>query len=101
MKSIPLFLAGFAPGAALGMLAALNLSRAVARVAASAPGIRPSTGLARRIALTVAALWLGSRFGAVGLMGAFAGVMAGFAGGVAREAAPARTAPGRGAVSRG
>jgi p-aminobenzoyl-glutamate transporter AbgT len=80
MKSFPLFLAGFAPGAGLGMLSALNLSRASARIAASAPHapLSLTSGLARRTVLVLAAFWLGSRFGVAGLLGSFAGVLAGF-----------------------
>jgi hypothetical protein len=87
MKSFALFLAGFAPGAALGMLSGLNLSRTAVQVAASAThGAAPvSHGLLRRIAFVSAALFLGSRFGLAGLLGAFAGVMAGFSATVARQ----------------
>lgn len=76
MNSFPLFLAGFAPGAALGMLSGLHLSRAALRVTGAAVPFR--SGVASRSVLILAAFWLGSRFGLAGLLGSFAGALAGF-----------------------
>jgi len=78
MNSFPLFLAGFAPGAALGMLSGLNLSRAAASATAPTRAGRMPAGLPRRMLLVLAAFGIGSRFGVAGLMGSFAGVLAGF-----------------------
>ena len=80
MNSFPLFLAGFAPGAALGMLSGMNLSRTAGRILAAEAGhpVPLAGGLARRALLVLAAFWLGSRFGVAGLFGSFAGVLVGF-----------------------